>query len=614
MKSKDKKIKKVASVGRKIFFKRIREIYGPFTGVIVTIVIFALLEQALSLISPYIYGKIIDGVTQGMQLIDLIKLGLLALLVFIINNEFLNYYQDKVEIEKFSFDASRAIATRTLEKIFNFSIGQHESKNSGIKKSIIDRGQNALMELAYEFIYQIVPTFLQVLVTVVALFVLAPALGSIILIGLIIFMLISFYSNKVLGDDLKKVQDLYTESDKQQLEFLKNAALIKVNAKEKEVVGEYDENYLSINKFGKNVWLRFIKYVRARSLVSDITRILVLLMGVWLVYEGQYTPGFLVVFLSWSSSAFDRINSLAYIHRNVTQLSAAINNYFVLLEMEADIKESLHPIVLKDLKGQIEYKNIFFKYPSREEVVEEKEGELLKSEISEEGFLKNINISIHPGEKVVIVGHSGAGKSTLVQLLIRAYDPDKGKILIDNNDLKDLSLRSYRQKLGIVPQDVALFDNTLRYNILFGASKDATEENLQEAIKIAQVDKFLKGLERGLDTHIGERGTRLSGGERQRVGIARALVKNPSILIFDEATSSLDVENEALIRDAIEKASKGRTTIIIAHRLSTIKNADKIIVLEKGRIVGEGKHEDLLKTCEPYQKMINIQTVIVGGD
>lgn len=202
----------------------------------------------------------------------------------------------------------------------------------------------------------------------------------------------------------------------------------------------------------------------------------------------------------------------------------------------------------------------------------------------------------------------------MIQLLIRAYDPEKGKIMIDGHDLKDLSLNEYRQKLGIVPQDVALFDNTLRYNILFGANKEVSNKELKKAVEMARVDEFLGGMENGLDTVIGERGIKLSGGERQRVGIARALVKNPSILIFDEATSSLDVENEAIIRESIEKASKGRTTIIIAHRLSTIKDADKIIVMEKGRIVGQGTHEELLKSNETYRNMIKIQTVIVGGN
>lgn len=165
--------------------------------------------------------------------------------------------------------------------------------------------------------------------------------------------------------------------------------------------------------------------------------------------------------------------------------------------------------------------------------------------------------------------------------------------------------------MGVVPQDISLFDNTLKYNIMFSASEKIGESHLLEAVKMASLNEFVSNLEKGFSTVVGERGVKLSGGERQRVGIARALVKNPAILIFDEATSSLDTENEALIRESIEKASKGRTTIIIAHRLSTIKDADKIIVMEKGKVVGEGKHDELLKTCATYQRLINNQTVMV---
>ncbi len=597
-------------------FAKLKEIYRPFTGVVVAILLLTFLQEGLNLIGPYIYGKIVDGIVQGREIMELIKLCLIALSVFLINDIVLRYYQDRIEIQKFDFDIPRAVAVKTLDRIFNFSIGQHENQNSGVKKSIIDRGQNALVEMASSLIYQIIPTALQVIVTVVALSIIAPVLGLIIFIGVLAFVLISLYSNKILGADLKKVQDMYVESDKKQSEFLRNISLIKANAKEKEVVGEYDDNYMAINQFGKRVWLRFIKFVRARSFISDITRIAVLVAGIYLVYQKVYTPGFLVIFFSWSANTFDRINSLSFIHRRVTQLSASIKNYFLLLNIESDVKEADSPIAIKGLKGKIEYKDVSFRYPPREDISENEDGEIVTSKKSDEkeGVLKKINISIEPGERVAIVGHSGAGKSTIAQLLIRAYDPDKGKILIDGYNLKELALDSYRQRLGIVPQDVALFDNTLRYNILFGASKKVKKKQLQEAVKMAQVDKFLRNMEKGLDTVIGERGIKLSGGERQRVGIARALVKDPKILIFDEATSSLDVENESLIREAIAKASKGRTTIIIAHRLSTIKDADKIIVLEGGRVIGEGKHKHLLKTCKPYRKMINIQTVIVGGN
>jgi subfamily B ATP-binding cassette protein MsbA len=301
-------------------------------------------------------------------------------------------------------------------------------------------------------------------------------------------------------------------------------------------------------------------------------------------------------------------------HRRLIELYSQIKNYFTLMNIEPEVKETDNPIIIEDNKGRVEYKKVSFVYPAREEIIEEGRKIKVVKGKKESGGLKNINIVIEPGERVAIVGHSGAGKSTLVQLLIRAYDPEEGSIIIDGYDLKNLSLKKYRQSLGIVPQDVVLFDDTLRYNILFGVNENVSDKKLKEVIKMARVDEFLSSMENGLDTVIGERGVKLSGGERQRVGIARALVKNPSILIFDEATSSLDVENEAIIRESIEKASEGRTTIIIAHRLSTIKDADKIIIMEKGRIIGEGKHDDLLRSNETYRKMINIQTIIVGGN
>ncbi|MDD3170593.1 MAG: ABC transporter ATP-binding protein [Candidatus Pacebacteria bacterium] len=585
------------------FWEKLKEIYRPFFGVIAVIFLLMLLQEALALISPYIYGKIVDGILQGRAIMEVIKLCFLSLAILLFNEIVVNSVRERIEIQKFEFDVPRKVAEKTLSRVFEFSIGQHENQNSGIKKSIIDRGQNALVELANILIYQLVPTFLQLGVTVAALFVLAPPLGAVILIGTLAFLVVSFYTNYALRDELKKVRDMWVDSDKKQSEFLRNVSLIKMNAKEKEVVGEHDRNLTSISFSEKGLWMKFMKYTQIRNFVSSVSRVAALILGIYLVYQGAYTPGFLVIVLSWSNNAFDRIWYLSAAQRRITKLFPELKNYFALMDISPDIKEIENPVVVDNFKGRIEYKNVSFRYPLRD--VKEKK-------VKDQTGLKGISILIEPGQRVAIVGASGAGKSTVIQLLIRAYDPDKGKILIDGHDLRKLSLNNYRKAIGIVSQDIVLFDDTLRYNIVFGTSERVTEKQIREAIKMARVDGFLKGLEKGLDTIIGERGVKLSGGERQRVGIARALIKNPAILIFDEATSSLDVENESLIKESIEKASKGRTTIIIAHRLSTIKDADKIIVLEKGKIVGQGKHRELLKTCPAYQKMISIQTVIVG--
>ena len=592
---------------------KLKEFYQPFYGVIFIVISLTLLQEALNLVAPYIYGRIIDGVIANQAIQEVLVLAAWFFVTYILNEVIIGYIRMRIETERFDSDFTDLINKKSLTKVFTFSIGQHDSQNSGIKKSIIDRGQNALPLFTNDVLYQVLPLTLQVIVTIIALFVIAPVLGAILLGGIVVFVAIIFLVNNALNSQLKEVQEMRNDVDKKQSEFLRNAALIKINAKEQEILKEYGDDLSLTNNLIKKTWLKFLHYFSLRNAVVDITRTAVMVVGIYLVYQHVYTPGFLVIFLSWSSNAFNRLWAIGYLQRNILDHWSAIKNLLGLLDTVPAIQESANPIGLNKAQGKIEFQNVFFKYPSREKpntVIKKLNNSKLKAEYT----LKNINISIQPGERVAIVGHSGAGKSSLIQLLVRAYDADKGRILIDNHNLKDLSLESYRSCLGVVPQDVSLFDNTLRYNILFGAKFQISEQQLDEAVRIARVDTFIKNLENGLDTMIGEKGIKLSGGERQRVGIARALVKNPSILIFDEATSSLDVENEALIRESIETASKGRTTIIIAHRLSTIKDADKIIVLEKGQVIGEGKHKHLLKTCESYKKMINIQTVIVGGN
>lgn len=600
------------------FLLKIRDIYRPFFGMVVVLLLFLLSREALNLVGPYIYGKIIDGIIAQRTMMDIVELLLMSVAVFIVNGVLLSYFREKIEIQKLDFDVARQTSKRTLSKMLDFSIGQHENQNSGIKKSVIDRGEHSLNALAYTLIYDIFPVALQILVIIIALFFLAPLLGAIVFCGVAIFFVSTLYINRFFKKDLKKMQDIWHNLDKKHTEILRNISLVKANARESSVIGEYDSDRFDSDNFAKKLWQKFSFFGHGQHLFSQMTRFAVIFAGIYLVYEKVYTPGFLVVFLSWTSNAFSNLGRLSNIHRRTMEMYSEVKKYFILTSIEPDIREAENPINPEKFEGAIEFKNVYFRYPEREYVKEDDE-DIEKDEdkdlsIERDYVLKDISISVKPGQKVAIVGPSGAGKSTLVQLLIRAYDPDKGNIDIDGYDLKVIGLNNFRSAIGMVSQDIALFDNTLRYNILFGVGDlKVSEDRLWEVAKMACVDKFISGLEKGFDTIIGERGIKISGGERQRVGIARALAKEPSILIFDEATSSLDTENEALIRESIEKVSKGRTTIIIAHRLSTIKDADKIVVMEKGRIVGEGKHEELLKTCETYQRLINNQTVMVGG-
>lgn len=594
----------------KEFLRRIIEIYKPFKKVVVVIFLFIVCSQVLTLIAPFIYGKIIDGIISGVEMKQIVFLALITLLVFVLNS-IVSYFQQRYEINRLDYDVPRHVSKKTLEKIFSFSVGQHNNQNSGVKQSVINKGEHSLTTLAYMILYEVFPIFIGIVVTVSALFYLSFVLGAVTFIGAGCFVGITIYLNRNIKDDLKEVEDMNHSNEKVRTEILRNLELVQINAQEKKVTSEYDKGLGKIASFGKKLWTRFLLFVCLRNLIIGITRFLVIVIGAYYVYEGVYSAGYLVVFLSWSSNAFSKLGMVGRLHRRCMELYISVQKYFVMIDVESDVKIIANPVRLDNIDGKIEFKNVSFKYPVRSYLEDD---EIKPSSQNNHKALSNVSFTIHSGQRVAFVGQSGAGKSTLTHLILRSYDPDSGQIVIDNNDLRILDLKYYRESIGLVEQSVTLFDETLRYNITFGLngrSVDVTDDELDEIASMSCIDKFYDRLEQGFDTVIGEKGVKLSGGERQRVGIARALIKTPKILIFDEATSSLDTENEALIKKSIENASKGRTTIIIAHRLSTIKDVDKIFVMEKGKIVGEGKHEELLGTCEVYKNLVSNQVATI---
>ncbi|TNF47822.1 MAG: ATP-binding cassette domain-containing protein, partial [Bacteroidetes bacterium] len=275
---------------------------------------------------------------------------------------------------------------------------------------------------------------------------------------------------------------------------------------------------------------------------------------------------------------------------NINKAKASLERINEVLEADEKIMEVDRPVLLDDFKSAVTYKNVSFCY-------------------NEEPVLKNIDLTIEKGKTLAIVGESGSGKSTLADLLPRFYDVTSGTILFDNTDIKECSLKDLRDHIGIVSQESILFNTTVKENIAFGMP-NASLEDIIKAAKIANAHEFISDLEAGYDTNIGERGNKLSGGQKQRISIARAILKNPPILILDEATSALDTESEKLVQEALENLMKERTSIIIAHRLSTVKNADEIIVLSKGEIIERGKHDELLQKKGTYNYLCSLQGII----
>lgn len=301
---------------------------------------------------------------------------------------------------------------------------------------------------------------------------------------------------------------------------------------------------------------------------------------------GEEFIGFILVF----SQLLRPIQGISTSVANINKAKASLERINEVLEADEKIMEVDRPVLLDDFKSAVTYKNVSFSY-------------------NEEPVLKNIELRIEKGKTLAIVGESGSGKSTLADLLPRFYDVTSGTILFDNTDIKECSLKDLRDHIGIVSQESILFNTTVKENIAFGMP-NASMEDIIKAAKIANAHEFISDLEAGYDTNIGERGNKLSGGQKQRISIARAILKNPPILILDEATSALDTESEKLVQEALENLMKERTSIIIAHRLSTVKNADEIIVLSKGEIIERGKHDELIQKQGTYNYLCSLQGII----
>jgi subfamily B ATP-binding cassette protein MsbA len=352
----------------------------------------------------------------------------------------------------------------------------------------------------------------------------------------------------------------------------------------------------------RNETLRYFRIIlrimRIRNIASPATELIAVMVGVIIIYYG----GILVLvdktikaseFLGFLFAVFQMIppmKQVATINNKIQESMAAGERIFEILDTEPNIKNVPNSKIIKDFTEKIEFKNVSFKYDNSDELI-----------------LDNISVEANRGEIIALVGSSGAGKTTFVDLIPRFYDPLSGLILLDGNDIKEIELKSLRSLMGIVTQETVLFNESVKSNIAYGLSSYPMEKIIEVA-KIANAHEFIENLPEGYDTIIGEQGTKLSGGQRQRLSIARALLKNPPIMIFDEATSALDNESEVLVQEAIERLMKERTTFVIAHRLSTIRNADKIIVLEKGKIVQIGKHDELLNDENGiYKKLYELQ-------
>ncbi len=408
-------------------------------------------------------------------------------------------------------------------------------------------------------------------------------LMSIVVIPLIIFSIAKF--GTMMKRTSMKTRKLISKVTIILHESLRGMKIIKAFTMEKEMTNRH-ENALTDH------YRNTMREVRINAFSSLMTEVfggigvaIILFYGGHLVISGEISSGEFLSFITAILMIYTPLKRLSRLHNDFQQARNVIQRVREIVLVEPERKGGIE----KEIRGHIIFENVSFLYPSARDYA-----------------VNNINLEIMPGELIALVGHSGAGKSTLVDLLAGFWYPNEGHITIDDINTRDLSLKSLRRHLGIVTQDMVLFNDTSRANILFGRP-DATNEEVIEAAKAAYAHEFIMELPEGYETKIGEHGVKLSGGQKQRIAIARAILRNPTILILDEATASLDTESEQKVQKALERLMTGRTTIVIAHRLSTVKKATRIIVMNKGRIVQQGAHDELLLQGGLYQELYNMQ-------
>lgn len=369
------------------------------------------------------------------------------------------------------------------------------------------------------------------------------------------------------------------------------------------VVRSFAREGYEVQRFERENQRNFRAVMRATKLTSLLSPLVefsaaiavtvILWYGGYSVVTGAITAGSLIAFLIYAINLSNPVKRLSQVYGNIQKAMAAGDRVFAILDTKPEVVEKTNAIVLPEVDGRVRFDHVSFSYDG------------------EKKALDDFSLDIPAGRVVAIVGPSGAGKTTIANLLPRFYDATEGAITVDGIDVRDVTFQSLREQIGVVPQETMLFNATIKDNILYGRL-DGTDEEVYAAAKAANALEFIERLPEGMDTLVGERGSSLSGGQRQRIAIARAILKNPKILILDEATSALDTESEKLVQEALERLMQGRTAFVIAHRLSTIKNADQIVVLREGKLVESGTHDELVAAGGLYQHLYSVQFASKG--
>ena len=574
----------------KIYWSFLRNYKGPF--ILITIIL--LINELLNLIQNLLFKKVVDSSTaygsKSLTLEIFTSILITIAIIYLINTlikVIIKWYTAHIQNKLEGF-LIKDLKQRFFNRIITLSHSFHISHKTGALISRINRGSSAMERMTDFLIYNVFPVIFQIIITGISLIYLDKMSALIISIIMAIFVVYTFYLQQIQRKQ-NQIVNRAEDIEKANLsDIMTNIDSIKYFGKEEMI----KQKYRCLTQKTQNELMKLWNYGRwmgsIQNLIVWLGTFFLIFFSVRNYIKGNITLGTLTYTYSvYGSFMWGYISSFMNGIRGYYRAMVDFHELFQYGKIEQEVKDcpGAKPINIKE--GKIDFKNVSFRYHNKK-------------------VLDNFNLSIKPGEKVAIVGHSGSGKTTIVKLLYRFYDIDTGSILIDGKDIREIKQESLRSELSIVPQECVLFDDTIYNNILFSNNKSNKQEVLN-AIKFAQLDKTIRNFPKKENTIVGERGVKLSGGEKQRVSIARALLANKRIIVLDEATSSLDSQTESEIQKDLQDLLKGRTSIIIAHRLSTIMKADRIVVLDNGKIVQIGNHNSLINKPGLYRKLWNLQ-------
>ena len=558
----------------------------PYKKRLAAAVVCIIMAAGANLYLPWIIKDMIDDVlmSKDMLMLNLIAAGILVVMftrgVFYYGQSYLvSYVGQRVIIDV------RSVLFRKFQKM---PLSYYDKQQTGTVMSYITNDVSAMQSAIVDNLIELV-TESSILIGSLAMMIYLD--WKLSLLTLMTIPLVGF-AMKIFGRKLKRSSTVIQER------AAEITSLLQESISAIRVVKSFVRETYEIRRFEEQNWKNFqaaMKNVKLSSLLTPTVEFLAAIAVTFIVWFGGYevvneviTAGELVAFLTYAVNLANPVKRLSRVYAAIQRAMAAADRVFAVMDLEEKITDVPGAKPLPPIKGQVEFKDITFSY---------KEGQ---------PALQHISLKAEPGQMIALVGPSGSGKSTIANLIPRFYDVDSGTITIDGHDIRQVTADSLREQIGLVPQETMLFSTTVMENIRYGRL-DATDEEVVEAARAANAEEFIKDLPEGYDTRLGERGLNLSGGQRQRLAIARAILKNPRVLILDEATSALDTESEKIVQDALDKLMVGRTSFVIAHRLSTIFNADQIFVVENGHLREHGTHEELLAAGGLYSNLYNIQ-------